>query len=264
MARKLIIEVFLVLVIGLVLGLFGPFGTYEMETAPRLAYWMVFGVAGYAIFRPLIIVSEWVSDALSISPLIGMALALVLAALPMTVLVALLLARFDFQAVLQWDGLGLLYFQVWLIGFLINGFFQLIFRERSTPIIVQPPSPVSTPPAPVLQEPSVPTLSDRLPPGFGPLLALKGEDHYVRAIGTHRQELLLIRLRDAMAELGSTDGVQVHRSWWVARGAIASSIRQGRALTLMLSNGIEVPVARDKAAQIKEMGWLKNLPQTGE
>ncbi|MBL0022605.1 MAG: hypothetical protein IPP23_10270 [Sphingomonadales bacterium] len=50
MARRIGIESFLVLTIGLVLGLFGPFGTFEMAPAVRIAFWMGYTFACYAIF----------------------------------------------------------------------------------------------------------------------------------------------------------------------------------------------------------------------
>ena len=257
MARRIGIESFLVLTIGLVLGLFGPFGTFEMAPAVRIAFWMGYTLLGYAIFRPMIVVGRWVSEALSLPPIIGVGLALVLAAVPLTFMIALLIAGFDVAKALRWDGLPMLYFDVWLIGFLINGFFTLAFRDKeiaaAPPVVDLPARPAQTE---IEAVPDTPRFTDRLPMGFGPLLALKGEDHYVRAIGETRDELLLLRLRDAMAELGDAEGQSVHRSWWVARAAVASVQREGRNATLILSNGTEVPVARDAVAQLRKAGWL--------
>ncbi len=251
MARKLAIEIFLILVIGLALGLIGPFGTFAMQAGLRIAYWMIFGLAGYGIFRPLVLVGRWLSAALGVSPLIGIGLALAVAAVPMTLLVATMFSGFDVRAALRWDDLGQLYFQVWLIGFLTSGLFMLLFREQE-----DVPSVAAVPltEAPLLS--AKPAFHDRLPPGFGTLLALKGEDHYVRAISTMRDELILVRLRDAMAELEGEDGMQVHRSWWVARAAVASVRREGRAATLILSNDTEVPVAREKLPALRAAAWL--------
>jgi LytTr DNA-binding domain len=255
MARTLAIEIFVMLVIGLALGLIGPFGTFETHAGLRIAYWMVFALAGYAIFRPLVTVGRWLSEALGVSPLIGIGLALAVASLPMTLLVATMFSGFDVRAALRWDALGQLYFQVWLIGFLINGFFMLLFRDKegfALPVVAEPVE-AAIPPA---ATPAKPAFHDRLPPGFGTLIALKGEDHYVRAISATRDELILVRLRDAMAELESEGGMQVHRSWWVARAAVASVRREGRAATLILSNGTEVPVAREKLPVLRAAGWL--------
>jgi hypothetical protein len=252
MAKRIAIELLMILGIGFALGLIGPFGTYEMSPPLRLAYWMIFGVAGYAIFRPLVTIGEWLSETLSVARFLGIGIALLIAAMPMTLLVAALLFRFDVAQALRWDGIGLLYFQVWLIGFLTNGFFQLLFPKAGQHV-----APAAT--APPIQITGEPSFANRLPAGFGPLLALRGEDHYVRAIGEVREELVLMRLRDAMAELAQVEGMAVHRSWWVARSAVKTFRREGRALTLILSNGSEVPVARESAPHIRKAGWLAGM-----
>lgn len=261
--NRLAIEIFLVLVTGLALGLIGPFGTFEMETAPRLAYWIVFGTVGYAIFRPLIIVAQWLSDLTNIPLVISVGLALLIAAMPMTLLVAGLMWKFDLSTILRWEGLGTLYFQVWLIGFLTNGLFRLIFQHGNAVPMPEPARVSGTgsePPAlplamPVDAEPATPRFADRLPSGFGPLLALRGEDHYVRAYAPERETMVLIRLRDAVAELGDA-GTQVHRSWWVARDAVTHVKGNGREMMLVLQDGTEAPVSRDHAARLKAMGWI--------
>jgi hypothetical protein len=256
--KRLAIEFFLVLVTGLVLGLIGPFGTFAMETAPRLAYWMTFGFVGYAVFRPLIIIADWLSELTGIPVIISVGLALLIAAMPVTVLIAGLMRGFDIGAILRWDGIGLLYFQVWLIGFLTNGLFRLIFRnvrqpaETARPI---PSTPASVEPTPTLAAPEGTRFADRLPVGFGPLIALRGEDHYVRAFAADRETMVLIRLRDAIAELGDS-GTQVHRSWWVARDGVDGITGGGRDMMLQLTNGKEAPVSRDHAARLKAMGWI--------
>jgi hypothetical protein len=256
MAKQLAIEIFLVALVGLLLGVIGPFGTFEVQAALRIGYWVIFGLVGYAIFRPLTIVGRWLSEMLNIAPLIGIGFALVLAAMPMTLIVAMILFRFDLGKALGWPGLGQLYFQVWLIGFLTNGFFTLLFRDREEAAandrqVVAPPNGWTAEPEKKLR------FEERLPPGFGPLLALKGEDHYVRAIGETREELVLIRMRDAISELVGIDGLAVHRSWWVARAAVKTVRRDGRAMVLTLSNGSEVPVARDATAKLRNAGWLQ-------
>ncbi|HEY3886978.1 MAG TPA: LytTR family DNA-binding domain-containing protein [Caulobacteraceae bacterium] len=98
---------------------------------------------------------------------------------------------------------------------------------------------------------------DRLPPRLGrDLLCLQMEDHYVRAHTASGSDLILTPLKDAIAELGATDGLQVHRSWWVARTAVAEPVTSGRNLALRLSNGLEVPVSRASVAKLRAAGWL--------
>jgi hypothetical protein len=98
---------------------------------------------------------------------------------------------------------------------------------------------------------------DRLPPRLGrELLCLRMEDHYVRAHTARGSDLILIPLKEAMAELDGMDGLQVHRSWWVAREAVAEPLTSGRNLALRLTNGLEAPVSRASIAKLKAAGWL--------
>jgi len=83
---------------------------------------------------------------------------------------------------------------------------------------------------------SAPPLLARLPfERRGALLSLSAEDHYVNVRTKKGNHMLLIRLADAMNEVGATEGFQVHRSHWVARAAIQSAKRDGlQAASLFL------------------------------
>ncbi|MBV9832751.1 MAG: LytTR family transcriptional regulator DNA-binding domain-containing protein, partial [Alphaproteobacteria bacterium] len=97
----------------------------------------------------------------------------------------------------------------------------------------------------------------RIPPALGrDLLALEMEDHYLRIHTAIGSDLILLRLRDAIAELGEGAGLQVHRSWWVAQGAVQGANRDGAKLTLVLRNGLEVPVSKTWREAVKTAGWL--------
>jgi hypothetical protein len=122
-------------------------------------------------------------------------------------------------------------------------------------------------PRPAAAPPSAPTPSgagasarflDRLPARLGRnLLCLQMEDHYVRAHTDRGSELILTPLKDAIDELAEIDGAHVHRSWWVARNAVAEAIVDGRKHVLRLTNGLEAPVARASVAKLRAMGWLR-------
>jgi hypothetical protein len=97
----------------------------------------------------------------------------------------------------------------------------------------------------------------RVPPALGrDLLALEMEDHYLRIHTALGSDLILMRLRDALGELGPSRGRQVHRSWWVAEGAIVSTERDMRRPMLVLRNGLRVPVSKTYRDQVKQAGWL--------
>lgn len=253
MGKAIAVELMLAAGVALLLGLFGPFGTFAMPIGERIAYWVLVGLIGYAVFRPLIIVGRWLSDFTPIPTMIGIGLALFIAAMPMTVLIAMLMVGFDLRKVIAWPGLPVLYVQVWLVGFSVNGFFMLIYRDNPSRDESLSPSIVSSNPQSICR---ITEIEARLPAGFGPLLAMKAEDHYVRIFGSDQSLLMLMRLTDAIGLASGMDGMRVHRSWWVAKAAISEIEQQGRKTTLILTNGERVPVSRDAKTQLKAGGWL--------
>ena len=98
---------------------------------------------------------------------------------------------------------------------------------------------------------------DRLPPRLGrTVLCLQMEDHYVRVHTPHGSALVLMSLSQAMAGLKDIEGVQTHRSWWVARASIAGVVEDGRKLRLRIGDGLEVPVSRARVGALRQDGWL--------
>ena len=87
-------------------------------------------------------------------------------------------------------------------------------------------------------------------------MCVENEDHYVRVHTVSGSALVLMRLRDAIAQLDAIDGAQVHRGWWVARGAVAAVVRSDRRIALRLVDGREVPVSRSAAPDLRARGWI--------
>jgi hypothetical protein len=88
------------------------------------------------------------------------------------------------------------------------------------------------------------------------ILAVEAEDHYLRLHTSKGQDLILMRLSDAVAELEGLEGAQVHRSWWVAKAAVADARRGDGRATLTLTDGATVPVSRAYARALRESGWI--------
>ena len=85
---------------------------------------------------------------------------------------------------------------------------------------------------------------DRLPRRLGTdLIYLTVDDHYVKAHTSAGSAIVLMRFADATAELGD-HGLQVHRSYWVARRYLQRLVRKDGRTVLRLSNGQEIPVSR--------------------
>lgn len=104
----------------------------------------------------------------------------------------------------------------------------------------------------------VETFLSRLPLKFrqAELHAVSSEDHYLRVHTSLGEELILMRLADAVRELDGAGGLQVHRSWWVARSAVRDVKRQGSKVSLVLPSGKEVPVSRTFSSQARAAGLL--------
>jgi hypothetical protein len=119
-----------------------------------------------------------------------------------------------------------------------------VMRGASRPAAAAPPAP--------------PKFLERIPLKLrgGELWAVEAEDHYLRLHTSRGQDLILMRLADAVDELEGIEGAQVHRSWWVARDAIADARRgDGRAM-LTLKDGSEVPVSRTYARVLRDRNWI--------
>lgn len=86
------------------------------------------------------------------------------------------------------------------------------------------------------------------------LWALCSEDHYLRVYTNIGEELILMRLGDAVRELEGGPGLQVHRSWWIARDAVSDSSREKGKLRLHLPDGTLVPVSKSYQDDAKAAG----------
>ncbi|MGO4907469.1 LytTR family DNA-binding domain-containing protein [Pseudorhodobacter sp. W20_MBD10_FR17] len=87
---------------------------------------------------------------------------------------------------------------------------------------------------------------------------LKAEEHYVAVTLQDGRALLLRgRLADAIDQLPSAAGMQVHRSHWVANAALAGLQRNRGGWRLQLHNTQEVPVARNRQSDVRN--WAEAL-----
>ena len=130
-----------------------------------------------------------------------------------------------------------------------------VSTERMRRLVAAGPAPQqATAPAPA-QSHAPPTILTRVPlPQRGRLLALTVEDHYVDIVTDRGKTLVLMRLADAIRETAGVDGLQIHRSHWVARNAVVRSHRADGRLSLELSNGLRLPVSRGFLPQVKAAG----------
>ena len=74
------------------------------------------------------------------------------------------------------------------------------------------------------------------------LIYIKSEDHYLEVHTTAGSSLVKMRFSDAVDELGD-QGMQVHRSYWVATRHVTRSVRSGKRTVLRLTGDHKVPVS---------------------
>lgn len=122
-----------------------------------------------------------------------------------------------------------------------------VFLGRETPVETHAAAPGAAPAR----------FLERLPPRLrgARLIAVQAEDHYLRLHTDRGSDLILMRLSDALAELEGLEGAQTHRSWWVARDAVAAVARGDGRAALTLDSGAVAPVSRRYAKALREAGW---------
>lgn len=92
----------------------------------------------------------------------------------------------------------------------------------------------------------------RLPAYLGTdIRYIQMQDHYLRVVTRGGEALVLMPFRDALTELDGVEGLQVHRSWWVALGAIAQVVRDGRKTVAVMVDGAHVPVSDTYRAALR-------------
>lgn len=82
------------------------------------------------------------------------------------------------------------------------------------------------------------------------------QEHYLEIGLENNVELVRGRMSDALEQLNNGDGIQLHRSWWVAAQEIDDFVKKGRDYKARLKSGALVPVARSRTDQLKKTGYI--------
>lgn len=224
----------------LILTIVGPFGTDNaMHTLSRIAYWGVIVVACYSVGY--------------FGTLVGDNLAGPKAKRLRRLLIAAPLTAVGVMAVVYaMNGLTINYWATGAELAMLAGNVVVISCIISTMFhVADSGAQIST----ALS--SQPTLLDRI--AFdkrAPLVSLSVEDHYVRIRTIKGEDMVLMRLADAIREVGETSGLHVHRSHWIALDQVTAATRNGDGAILTMSHGPDIPVSRANIPSIKEAGLL--------
>ena len=233
--------------IGALLAFTGAMGTGEAAMGTRLVYWLILMLGGTGIAH----VTGALFDRLNLPlwPQIAAMLAVitpVIAAYAWAVTEAFGGGRFDAQ---RWPAFILPSFVIALS--------VAVLHTQINRVPAQSHAFAPDAAAAAAAEPGA-ALRERLPFRHrrADIYALTAEDHYLRVHTSAGDALILMRLYDAIRELDGIEGSQTHRSWWVAKDAVADAARGGGKAALTLKNGLCVPVSRSYVKALKQDGWL--------
>ncbi|MCA3256260.1 MAG: LytTR family transcriptional regulator [Alphaproteobacteria bacterium] len=151
-----------------------------------------------------------------------------------------LLLQYNLTGILTWIVAGLMFHH--LVGLPLFG------HAAATTVL---------PAAPGAPTAGVAGVQGRLPAHIrGPIRLLAASEHYLRVVTDRGEAMVLYRFGDAVAEQPLASGAQVHRSWWIAREAVAAVRRSGAKVTIELHDGTEVPVSRTYLMDAKRAGLV--------
>jgi hypothetical protein len=211
------------------LTVFGPFATYaELPYAVRALYWLC-AMTGVGIFMHLAIWPALHAARLAALPrVLVLALASSVAAIPGAGIVYLCEAAFR-SHLLEGVNPVMLWPMVALMGMVVGSvdyWEELFGANRLRPAAAPPPS-------------------QALPPELrGDLISLSMQDHYAAITGNGGTRLVHMRFADALDALGTTPGTRIHRSHWIAAGALVSIERDGGKPHAVLTDGRRLPISR--------------------
>ena len=243
--RRLGSELALLIAIGTVLGLLGPFDTDRIRLGLRIPYW-VLGIVGGGVVGVGF-------DELLRRPLPRLWLRVLVVSLLASPLIALWvmgLSSVMLAAHWRWAQHLSLTPQVFAITLPVMAVRALARRAPQT--VVETRTVVAAP-LPEAEAAFRRRLSAKR--RGARLIAVEAHDHYLRVHTDAGIELVTLRFSDALEELSGVAGFRLHRSWWAAAGSVeAVSWRRG-AGEARLAGGVTAPVSRSCAPALKTAGW---------
>jgi hypothetical protein len=237
--------------LGIIFAWLGVYQTGEIPFPERVVYWtalIALGSVAAMVTNPLVF-DRWMAGS---HPALQIAAVSCVISIPITI--GLVVIEYVSDGTVAEPGWWWVQFGYVLVisALLTAGGWALDRLGEKSPAATAPESPAVAPAA------SPPAFADRLPAKFraGAIYAVSAEDHYLRVHTSLGETMILMRLADAIRELAALEGLQVHRSWWVARQGLADVSKGEGRVTLKLKSGVEAPVSRANLKVVKDAGWL--------
>jgi len=218
----------------LIFTILGPFDTYTAPLSIRISYWGLSLLTGWVCLVLTIAFMLRTPRLANWSVFSRVGGSVLLASVPIWLLVSLL-NRLFYERDLHLIDLIHVFFSCAVIVGIQYYFVRL---NSGKPKVDNTPD-------------TVPFLK-RIPTDLGrDLISISTQDHYSEVITKAGSTLILIRFSDALEELSGYDGVQIHRSHWVALNAVQKMMRQNDKLVIELADGRILPVSRTYAPKVR-------------
>ncbi|WP_419907184.1 LytTR family DNA-binding domain-containing protein [Hoeflea sp.] len=230
---------------GLVLGLSGPFGTYDaMHPLARLVYWELIAFVTFSVgwLNARLIGEHTPARKLGVLP--AYAVAGLIGGIPIYAVVELINLVGNIGAPQDLPSRVILFAYCTAFNFCMCMLVAWLFKRAARAV---PPEAAG----------AVPKLLKRLPIELrGPLSHLSMQDHYVEVVTDRGSQLVLMRLADAISETEPVSGLQVHRSHWVAFDAVARTRREKERYIVEMKGGAVLPISRSHVPAARAAGLL--------
>ncbi len=232
--KKLIPMLTVCAIAGVVLAIMAPYGTHVFSPLYRFLYWTGLSLAGGLgasvvdllafLFKKNL--GKWqIALAQSVTSTLAVS----------TIILIMAILTYGMPSM---KGFALTMFYVWVIAAIITFIGALLNGQKQAR--EAPPNRAA--------------LYERLPPHLrsADIYALAAEDHYVRVITSKGDELVLMRLTDAVKETAPLKGLSPHRSWWVAEAGV-EKIKKSE---ILLRSDQTAPISRTGMKLVRGAGWV--------
>lgn len=226
----------------------GPYGTSEkLAFLPRFAYWLLLHAGAWFFALVLAVAADVVLSGRLDSTFLRMLIGSAVATFPIGLVIGILEWSW-FDLPLTWTG----YLHGLPTILPLSAIFCVISYLAMSGNSTSNPRPEPQPETAWAADAADIPLLDRIKlENRGRLQHISAEDHYSRIRTSRGSELILLRFADALRETGTADGLQVHRSHWVARDFVDGFRSANGKLLLVLKDGTEVPVSRTYAEEVR-------------
>lgn len=253
--QKLIHDMLIVLVVGIILGFLAPFGMNEVPLIWAIIYWVFTCACGYFIYMPCTQLGERYLIEIVPHYFTRLVFTMFVASIVMSIFVPFSVWLFFDIAINYPQQFWQVFPKVIVIGGIltfIGVVKDYIYRQNlklneSEQLIEQQLQKNAGQDDLQLEKFMAQLPVDKR----GKLYCLEMSDHYLKVYTDKGHHLLLMRFKDALTLLSEYQGMQTHRSWWVALDAVVKVNKDGRKITLQLINELQVPVSRTYAEALK-------------